>query len=176
MKGSPVGSGRLGAVSGAAVALAVVVLLVVGLLAAFGRPAGLPRAGPAAPTRVVATRDTPAAAAGTAAPAPPARPGPTASAAPSPPAPPALLVLNNSRRPGLARRAARLFEDAGWPVRGTGNFTGRIPVTTVYYPDGQATLARRVAARFPGVRRVAPRFAGLPGSGLTVVVTREFPA
>jgi hypothetical protein len=85
-----------------------------------------------------------------------------------------LLVLNNSRIHDLASRAAADFRSGGWPVRGTGNFRGRVAMTTVYYASGQEASARRLAAEFPKVRRVAPRFAGLPGSGLTVVVTRDY--
>ena len=39
-------------------------------------------------------------------------------------------------------------------------------------PALQRQQAREVAAAF-GIPRVLPRFAGLPGSGLTVVVTRD---
>ena len=85
-----------------------------------------------------------------------------------------LLVLNNSRIHGLATRAAGDLRAAGWTVRGTGNFRGRVAMTTVYYGPGQEAAARRLAAEVPKVRRVAPRFAGLPGSGLTVVVTRDW--
>jgi hypothetical protein len=47
-------------------------------------------------------------------------------------------------------------------------------VTTVYHPPGQEAAAREFAARFPGVVRVLPRTETLPGSGLTVVLTRDF--
>ncbi|GAC1328182.1 MAG: hypothetical protein NVSMB13_15120 [Mycobacteriales bacterium] len=85
-------------------------------------------------------------------------------------------MLNNSRRPGLADRAASQFAAGGWTIADVGNFTGRIPVTTVYFEPGQEGAARALAAQFPAIARVLPRFAGLPGSGLTVVVTREYPA
>lgn len=100
-------------------------------------------------------------------------------AAPAPPAPagPPLLpltVLNNSRTTGLADRAAATFRAGGWPVQVTGNFRGRIRATTVYYEPGQEASARAFAQRFDGIERVLPRFEGLPGSGLTVVLTRDF--
>lgn len=85
-----------------------------------------------------------------------------------------LLVLNNSRVNGLATRAASDFRAGGWPVRGTGNFRGRVALTTVYYEPGQEASARRLMREFPKVRRMSPRFAGLPGRGLTVVVTRDW--
>ncbi|MDQ6650410.1 MAG: LytR C-terminal domain-containing protein [Actinomycetota bacterium] len=87
-----------------------------------------------------------------------------------------LTVLNNSRRPGLAERAAAQFAAGGWTIADIGNFTGRIAVTTVYYEPDEQDAARTLAAQFPAIKRVLPRFAGLPGSGLTVVVTREYPA
>jgi hypothetical protein len=110
-----------------------------------------------------------------------AHPARTTSAPKAPPPPPAqayrppLLVLNNSRITGLAAKAAADFRAGGWPVADTGNFTGLIPETTVYYEPGQQTAASALAARFPAITRVLPRFAGLPGHGLTVVVTRYYP-
>lgn len=108
------------------------------------------------------------AAADAAAPSLPPAPPPSSSPAPLPP----LTVLNNSRITGLAARAAVTFRAGGWPVAVIGNFRGLIPATTVYYPPGEQAVAQQLAARFPRVTRVLPRFAGLPGSGLTVVLTR----
>jgi len=107
-----------------------------------------------------------------ASPPPPPLPSPAAQA-PSPVVP--VTVLNNSRRTGLADRAAQRFEAGGWPVTATGNLRGRIPVTTVYYDAGLEASAQAFAAAFDGVARVLPRFAALPARGLVVVVTREFP-
>lgn len=87
-----------------------------------------------------------------------------------------VTVLNNSRRTGLAARAAGQLSGGGWPIRSVGNFTGRIPVSTAYYAPGQESVARALARQFPAIQRVLPRFSGLPGSGLTLVVTREWPA
>jgi hypothetical protein len=115
---------------------------------------------------------------------PSARPSPHKTAAVAPPsatAKPALTklpvtVLNNSRRTGLAHRVAAQVAGGGWPIKLIGNFTGRIAVSTVYYAPGQETVAAALARQFPAVQRVLPRFQGLPGSGLTLVVTREWPA
>jgi hypothetical protein len=87
-----------------------------------------------------------------------------------------VTVLNNSRRQGLAHRAAAQVSNGGWPIRDVGNFTGRIAESTVYYAPGQSRVAHALAHQFPAVQRVLPRFHGLPGSGLTLVVTREWPA
>jgi hypothetical protein len=85
-----------------------------------------------------------------------------------------LLVLNDSRIPGLAARAAADFHAAGWPIAGTGNYAGQLPRTTVFYPPGERAAARLLVSRFPAITRMLPRFRGLPGSGLTVVVTRYY--
>jgi LytR cell envelope-related transcriptional attenuator len=94
---------------------------------------------------------------------------PTAAALP-------VSVLNNSTRSGLAHRAAAQVAAAGWPIAKVGNFTGRVRVSTLYYAPGQLASAQRLAATMPAIERVLPRFAGLPTSGLTLVVTREWPA
>lgn len=121
-----------------------------------------------------------------AAPVAPAPVAPSAAAVPPPAAAPSpapvrsvvvpVTVLNNSNRTGLADRAARRFERGGWPVRLTGNFRGRIAVTTVYYDPGMEASARAFAADFGGIARVLPRFSGLPARGVVVVLTREFAA
>jgi LytR cell envelope-related transcriptional attenuator len=93
---------------------------------------------------------------------------------PTVPVRPRVTVLNNSRVRGLADRAAADLRRAGWPVASVGNYRGRLATSTVYYPAGQAEAARRLATRYPSVGAVLPRPAGLPGSGLTLVVTRDF--
>jgi len=83
-------------------------------------------------------------------------------------------VLNNSRRSGLGHEVAAELRAKGWPIAKVGNYRGRVAVTTVYYLPGQLPQARELAREFPQIRRLAPRFAGLPGSGLTLVVTRDW--
>lgn len=87
-----------------------------------------------------------------------------------------ITVLNNSRRSGLAERAAARFERGGWPVALTGNYRGQIPATTVYYDPGMEASARAFAASFEGIVRVLPRFSGLPARGVVVVLTKDFAA
>ncbi len=85
-------------------------------------------------------------------------------------------MLNNSRREGLARRAAATFTAGGWAVHRIAGLPGRTSRTTVYYAEGHQAAARAFAAAFPAVQRVHPAYSGLPvETGLTVVVTREFP-
>ena len=85
-------------------------------------------------------------------------------------------MLNNSRITGLADRAAARFRSGGWPIKETGNFRGTLTETTVYYAPGQLDSARLLARSFSGLTRVRPRFETLPGSGLTVVLTRDYAA
>ena len=141
-------------------------------------PAAVPTAAPtsAAPTAVPTTAaPAPPSPAATAPPAPVPPPVPAATTAPAAPSRPAVTVLNNSRITRLADRAAARFEAQGWPVAETGNYRGRLSVTTVYWAAGQQEAAERFAAAFV-VPRVLPRPAGLPGSGLTVVLTRDYDA
>ncbi|HET6909772.1 MAG TPA: LytR C-terminal domain-containing protein [Mycobacteriales bacterium] len=167
-------------------AVAVVILL---LLVLNSRPTP---AGPA-PGAVAAPTSVPTSAALTSPPIPtspaPSSTAPTSAAqspvsAPPVSQPPAtqqpvaarppVTVLNNSRRQGLAAHVAAQVRAAGWPVRRTGNFTGRIAETTLYYAPGQRAAAHDLAAAMSQIRRVLPRFAGLPGTGLTLVVTRDW--
>ena len=96
---------------------------------------------------------------------------PTPASAPSPPRPP-LTVLNNSRVQGLAARSAARYSADGWDVALVGSYRGRLPVSTVYYLPGQRAAAGRLARAY-ALPRVLPRPPGLPGQGLTVVLTRD---
>ena len=167
----------LGAVAGAALAVCGVALGISALLwAQPAPPAPREPAGLSAGVQDAGTEGTGA----TTSPAPAATPAPPAAPAPAPavqaPAPvlEPVTVLNNSRIDGLAADAAADFEAAGWPVAATGNYRGRLTETTVFHAPGQEAAARDFAARFPGVTRVLPRTPTLPGSGLTVVLTRDF--
>jgi hypothetical protein len=178
--------GPVRALAGAGLAVAGVLLGVAALLWLAGdTQAGSPVVSPGvviagqAPAAAPAplTRQDPARLAPTRTPttaAAPSRATPTqGSTAQGSAATPPLTVLNNSRRRGLAVSAAGRFRAGGWPVAVTGGFTGRLRTTTVYYGPGQRVAAERLAARF-GLPRVLPRFAGLPGAGLTVVLTSDY--
>lgn len=149
--------------------LAVVAVVAVLQLTGGGAPSsGLPTAARSTDARPTTTRLT--AAPSTAVPTHPApAPTPGSSVAKAP-----LTVLNNSRIRGLADRATGDFHAGGWPIRYVGNFTGRVVDTTVYYGPGQLAVAEQLARQFPAIARVLPRFDGLPGQGLTVVVTRHY--
>ena len=167
----------LRALAGALVAVAGVLLGIGALLWATDAPGGSPtvvadRSASVSSTAPAPLGSTPPSAVATAAPLVVA---PT-PAAPSPAAVPklALTVLNNSNRTGLADRAARRFQTGGWPITLTGNFTGKVTATTVYYAPGQRASAELLQRSFTGLVRVRPRFATLPGTGLTVVLTRDY--
>ena len=141
-------------------------------------PTTVPTAPTTAPTTAPSTAPTaaPTTATTTGPPAPPATPGPTAAPA-NPRAP--LTVLNNSTIRGLADRAASEAQQRGWRIAQVGNFAGRLPTTTVYYQPGdpaQEAAARQLAAEFPHVEQVLPRYAGLPPTppGIVLVVTRTW--
>jgi hypothetical protein len=172
------------ALAGAAVAVAGVLLGIGALLWATDAPDGSPalqqtqaqssEASPSAsPLPSPLPSPTPAATVTAAAPVvSPVVPSPTSAAVPKL----ALTVLNNSNVNGLAHRAAATYRAKGWPIKLEGSFRGRIPVTTVYYAPGQQASAELLQKEFPAIQRVRPRFSTLPGSGLTVVLTRDYPA
>ena len=89
---------------------------------------------------------------------------------------PPLTVLNHSRVTGLAAKAADDFRRGGWEVVEVGNTRYSVAETTVFFAPGQEGAAVALREQFPDVRRSAERPPELPGSGLTVVVTREYPA
>lgn len=169
------------ALAGALVAVAGVLLGIGALLWATDQPAGQPTLQASQGQTFVASPQPspPPSARASVSAVTPVVPtvGQSSPAAVSRPVPkPALTVLNNSTRNKLADRAAGEFRAAGWPIKQTGNFTGRVSETTVYYAQGQLASAQLLQRAFPGITRVRPRFDGLPGSGLTVVLTRSYDA
>lgn len=179
--------GRGRALAGAALAVAGVVLGV-GALLLFrhgdqGSPVvATPPAGaistPAVPSAAVSTPAVPASPQSGSEPIPGNAPPtaaivPPASASPVAPIVP-VSVLNNSRIRGLADRGATRYRQAGWPVARTGNYSGgTIATTSVYYPSGGQASAERFARQF-GINRIVPRFPGLPTTGMTVILTRDY--
>jgi hypothetical protein len=174
----------------AAATLGAVVLIVVLLQSTSGqRTGGTPAVEipPGIDLTAAVTAPTPTpTATPTATPSPghPASPGRTraattapATAKPFPTANPAVAVrvLNYSRVKGLARRAAGQLEARGWRVVEFGNSPHRALQSTVYFSPGQAGAAAALRRQFSGVRDVQPAPGDLPGAGLTLVVTRDWP-
>jgi hypothetical protein len=174
--------GRRRALAGAAIAL-MGVLLGVGALYLIDQPddkgspvvASPPRAtAPVSDQPTPAESGTPSSAASTAPTAIPPVVAPTAPTASPAAAIVPVSVLNNSKITGLADRGAARFRAGGWPVKLTGNYRGgSIARTTVYYAPGGLASAQRFARQF-GIARVAPRFPGLPTTGMTVLLTRDY--
>jgi hypothetical protein len=107
---------------------------------------------------------------------------PTKTAAKSPPTKTqsnrlAVVVLNNTSTSGLAETAAARFRQGGWTATTGGNFEGSILSTAAYYdpsvPGAQAA-ATALQSQFPAIKRVKPRFTGLPEGPIIVIVTTDY--
>ncbi len=88
-----------------------------------------------------------------------------------------LVVLNNTTRSGLAQTAAKQFEAGGWTVRSTGNLSDDILSTCAYYDPAVANSMQAATAlqqQFPAIKRVVPKFAGLPSGPIVVVLTTDY--
>jgi hypothetical protein len=78
-------------------------------------------------------------------------------------------VFNGTSTAGLARRTADQIEAEGWVIAAVSNWSGaKVTRTTVYYPEGYADQAGRVAELVDGVAE--PADALLPKNLLTLVV------
>ncbi|MDP9093560.1 MAG: LytR C-terminal domain-containing protein [Actinomycetota bacterium] len=102
---------------------------------------------------------------------------PRASAAPTSAAKLPLVVLNNTSTSGLAQTAAARFQAGGWTVTGTGNLSGSIVSTCAYYDpnvSGANAAASALETQFPTIKRVAPKFSGLPAGPIVVVLTSDY--
>lgn len=101
-------------------------------------------------------------------------PEPVPSTSPDAPAAPRVVVLNETRRTGLAAETAARLRARGWRVDRVGNFRGNVGETTVYYPRGAEQAARALAADLVGVDRVRPVFPGIAPDRLTVVLAPSY--
>jgi hypothetical protein len=87
-----------------------------------------------------------------------------------------LVVLNNTSSVSAASAADR-FRQGGWAVSDTSTFDGSILSTAVYYdPDvaGAQAAAEQLQRQFPAIKRVKPRFDGLPAGPIVVVLTSDY--
>jgi hypothetical protein len=89
-----------------------------------------------------------------------------------------LVVLNNTTTPNLARDAAQRFERGGWKITSYDeNYRNDILSTAAYYdPDvpGAKAAATALQRQFPTIKRVVPKFAGLPDGPVVVVLTTDY--
>lgn len=164
------------------------VLIVVGVLAAvfaiisLGHPHGRQAASEQTGTRTITISSTP----GSTPSSPPASSSSSSSSkssssssSPSDSVPHAdVYILNNSTRDGLAARTATAFRAKGWKVVGTATYSNTILSSCAYYDPSNAKNLRAALSlqgEFPGIKRVQPRFAELPGYPIVVVLNADYP-
>lgn len=85
-------------------------------------------------------------------------------------------IANQTSVAGLAAFAQQRLEDGGWEVPATSDFSGTVPETTVYYPEGMQEAAEALSAQFPEIGRVEPSFEGLNQSRLVVILVDDYPS
>ena len=88
-----------------------------------------------------------------------------------------LVVLNAVGTPDLANEAATQFEDGGWTVSHTADYTNNFLSTAVYYDPsvrGAHRAARALQRQFPFIKRVVERFPQLPPGPVVVVLWNDY--
>ncbi len=107
---------------------------------------------------------------------------PPAAAAPAPAAAPKhvfipIVILNNSKIPGLADSARARLEAAGFTVARTGNYQSAydVPEPTVFYDEGHQDAAQTVLDLIPDVKQAKPKTKSfVADEPLILVVTKAF--
>lgn len=87
-----------------------------------------------------------------------------------------LIVLNNASTTP-ASVAAQRFQAGGWTVSDTSTFSGDILNTAVYYDPntpGAEAAATALQQQFPVIKRVKPKFDGLPAGPLVVILDSDY--
>ena len=90
-----------------------------------------------------------------------------------------LVVLNDTEITGLAAGAAQRFENGGWTAT-YGNLppdVSDILSTCAYFDPSVANakaVARALQAQYPTIKRVKPKFEGLPAGPIVVVLTPDY--
>ncbi|MEO6884759.1 MAG: LytR C-terminal domain-containing protein [Jatrophihabitantaceae bacterium] len=88
-----------------------------------------------------------------------------------------LVVLNNTTVQQLAQQAKARFEAGGWTVTSVGNLTNDIVSTCAYYDPampGSRAAVLTLQLQYPTIKRVEPKFAGLPAGPIVVVLTPDY--
>lgn len=83
-------------------------------------------------------------------------------------------VLNQTSVSGLAEFASERLTDGGWEVAAVGSFTGNVPETTVYFPEGMEESAEALMAQFPEIGRIMPTVEPFNDTRLVVVLVEDF--
>jgi hypothetical protein len=85
-----------------------------------------------------------------------------------------LGVLNQTDEPGLEEQASERFQEGGWEVAAMSEFTGTVPETTVYVPEGMEEAADALVAQFPEIGRVRPTTEPFNDTRLVVVLADDY--
>jgi len=81
----------------------------------------------------------------------------------------AVVVLNGTQTPGLARTTADTLAHEGWVIESVGNWTGiAVAASTVYYPTGFESQAQKLADQQKAA--IAPALATMNQASLTFIV------
>ncbi|RIQ22279.1 LytR C-terminal domain-containing protein [Jiangella rhizosphaerae] len=85
-----------------------------------------------------------------------------------------LGVLNQTSEAGLEERASERFQEGGWEVAAMSEFTGNVPETTVYVPEGMEEAADALVAQFPEIGRVRPNVEPFNDTRLVIVLADDY--
>jgi cell division septation protein DedD len=85
-----------------------------------------------------------------------------------------VVVLNSTKRTGLAAKVAAQLRKEGWTVVLVGNFRGTLAITTVY-AEGNADAVATMQADLPTKDRQKPPFGAMNPKRLTVVIGADYP-
>lgn len=85
-----------------------------------------------------------------------------------------LGVLNQTDEPGLEEQASERFQEGGWEVAAMSEFTGTVPETTVYVPEGMEEAADALVAQFPEIGRVMPNVEPFNDTRLVIVLVDDY--
>ncbi len=97
-----------------------------------------------------------------------ASPSPTPTLAPKRP----VVVLNGTTTIGLAAAYRLKVTRAGWNVVSIGNWTrSSVSATTIFYPSGFKSSAKRLADDLSGTQLTREALSGMSSTELTIVVT-----
>lgn len=85
-----------------------------------------------------------------------------------------LGVLNQTGESGIEEQASERFEAGGWEVAAMSEFTGTVPETTVYVPEGMEEAAEALMAQFPEIGRQRPTVEPFNDTRLVVVLAEDY--
>lgn len=85
-----------------------------------------------------------------------------------------LGVLNQTGESGIEEQASERFQDGGWEVAAMSEFTGTVPETTVYVPEGMEEAAEALVEQFPEIGRVRPTVEPFNDTRLVIVLAEDY--